>query len=46
MIRGVNIIILTVGKSYVEIDGYASCLAYRELLKMQGIESRFVTDAF
>lgn len=38
-------IVLTVGKSYVDIDGYASCLAYRELLKMQGIESRFVTHA-
>lgn len=38
-------IVLTVGKSYVDIDGYASCLAYRELLKMQGIESKFVTHA-
>jgi len=38
-------IVLTVGKSYVDIDGYASCLAYRELLKMQGIESKFVTNA-
>lgn len=38
-------IVLTVGKSYVEIDGYASCLAYRELLKMQGIKARFVTKA-
>lgn len=39
-------IVLTVGKNYVDIDGYASCLAYRELLKMQGIESKFVTHAF
>ena len=38
-------IVLTVGKSYVDIDGYASCLAYRELLKMQGVESKFVTHA-
>lgn len=38
-------IVLTVGKSYVDIDGYASCLAYRELLKMQGVESKFVTYA-
>lgn len=38
-------IVLTVGKSYVEIDGYASCLAYRELLKMLGMDCRFVTDA-
>lgn len=38
-------IVLTVGKSYVDIDGYASCIAYRELLKMQGIQSKFVTHA-
>ena len=38
-------IVLTVGKSYVDIDGYASCLAYRELLKAQGVQSKFVTDA-
>ena len=38
-------IVLTVGKSYVDIDGYASCLAYRELLKIKGIESKFVTHA-
>lgn len=38
-------IVLTVGKSYVDIDGYASCIAYRELLKMQGIETKFVTYA-
>lgn len=38
-------IVLTVGKTYVDIDGYASCLAYRELLKMQGKEAKFVTHA-
>lgn len=38
-------LVLTVGKTYVEIDGYASSLAYRELLKMRGIESKFVTAA-
>ena len=38
-------IVLTVGTRYVEIDGYASCLAYRELLKMNGIDSKFVTFA-
>ena len=38
-------IVLTTGKSYIDIDGYASCLAYRELLKLQGIESKFVSDA-
>lgn len=36
-------IVLTVGKSYVDIDGYASCLAYRELLKMLKIESKVVS---
>lgn len=38
-------IVLTSGKKYLDIDGYASCLAYRELLKMQGIESKFVSTA-
>lgn len=38
-------IVLTVGRSYVDIDGYASSLAYRELLKILGIESKFVTHA-
>lgn len=38
-------IILTSGKKYLDIDGYASCLAYRELLKMRGIESKFVSTA-
>ena len=38
-------IILTVGKSYVDIDGYASAIAYRELLKLQGINAKFITKA-
>lgn len=38
-------IVLTSGKKYLDIDGYASCLAYRELLKMQGIDSKFVSTA-
>ena len=38
-------IVLTVGKSYIDIDGYASSLAYRELLKLQGIEAKFVSNA-
>lgn len=38
-------IIITVGKSYIDIDGYASAIAYRELLKMKGIEAKFVSDA-
>ena len=38
-------IVLTVGKSYIDIDGYASSIAYRELLKLQGIEAKFVSNA-
>ena len=38
-------IVITVGKSYIDIDGYASSIAYRELLKIKGIESKFVSDA-
>ena len=38
-------IVITVGKSYIDIDGYASSIAYRELLKMKGIESKFVSNA-
>ena len=38
-------IVITVGKSYIDIDGYASSIAYRELLRMQGIESKFVSNA-
>ena len=39
-------IVITVGKSYVDIDGYASCIAYRELLKLKNIDSVFVSNAF
>ncbi len=38
-------IIITSGKKYIDIDAYASCIAYRELLKMRGIESTFVSNA-
>ena len=38
-------IVITVGKSYIDIDGYASSIAYRELLGMKGIESKFVSNA-
>ena len=37
-------IVITVGKSYIDIDGYASSIAYRELLRMQKIEVVFVSD--
>lgn len=38
-------IILTSGKTYIDIDGYAGCIAYRELLKLQGNEVQFVNQA-
>ena len=38
-------IVITVGKSYIDIDGYASSIAYRELLRMKGIDSKFVSNA-
>lgn len=38
-------IVITVGKSYIDIDGYASSIAYRELLRMQGLDAMFVSDA-
>lgn len=38
-------IILTTGKKYIDIDGYASCIAYRELLRIQGKEAKFISTA-
>ena len=38
-------LVITVGKNYVDIDGYASAIAYRELFKLRGIESVFVTNS-
>ncbi len=38
-------VVLTVGKTYIDIDGYASCIAYRELLHMLGVEAKFVSHA-
>lgn len=38
-------VVITVGNSYVDIDGYASAIAYRELLNMQGIDAKFVSNA-
>ena len=39
-----NMIVITSGKKYLDIDGYASSIAYRELLKLKGIESKFVSN--
>lgn len=38
-------IVITSGKKYLDIDGYASSIAYRELLKMQSLEAKFVSNA-
>lgn len=38
-------IVITSGKKYIDIDAYASCIAYRELLKMRGIEAKFVSTS-
>lgn len=38
-------IVITSGKKYIDIDAYASCIAYRELLKMLGIEAKFVSTS-
>lgn len=38
-------IIVTTGSRYIDIDAYASCIAYRELLNLQGIPSKAVTTA-
>ena len=37
--------VITVGKSYIDIDGYASAIAYQKLLTLQGIEAKFVSNA-
>lgn len=38
-------LVITTGKKYIDIDGYASCIAYRELLRLQGIETRAISTA-
>lgn len=38
-------IVIGSGKKYIDIDAYATCIAYRELLKMLGIEAKFVSTA-
>lgn len=38
-------IIITSGKRYIDIDAYASCIAYRELLKICGIEAKFISNS-
>lgn len=38
-------IVIISGKKYIDIDAYATCIAYRELLNMLGIEAKFVSTA-
>ena len=38
-------IVITSGNKYIDIDAYASCIAYRELLLMQNIEAKFISNA-
>lgn len=38
-------IVITAGRTYIDIDGYASCIAYRELLKMLGKEAKFISNS-
>ncbi len=37
--------IITSGNPYIDIDGYASCLAYRELLRLCGEEAKAISTA-
>lgn len=37
--------IITAGSVYIDVDAYAGCIAYAELLQKQGIEARAVSTA-
>lgn len=38
-------IVVTSGKKYIDIDAYASCVAYRDLLRFLGFGAVAVTSA-
>ncbi|MCI8760465.1 MAG: DHH family protein, partial [Clostridia bacterium] len=38
-------IVVTSGSRYIDIDAYASCMAYRELLKLKGIPAKAISTA-
>lgn len=38
-------IIVTSGSRYIDIDAYASCIAYRELLNLKGIPAKAISTA-
>ena len=37
--------IVTSGSRYIDIDAYASCIAYANLLNLKGIEAKAVSTA-
>jgi inorganic pyrophosphatase len=37
--------IVTTGFTYADIDGYAGCVAYAELLRAQGIDAEAISTA-
>ncbi len=38
-------VIVTSGKKYIDIDAYAGCIAYAELLNLKGIKSKAISKA-
>lgn len=38
-------LVVTSGSRYIDIDAYASCIAYRELLKLKGIPAKAISTA-
>lgn len=38
-------IVVTTGKKYIDIDAYASCIAYAKLLNLKGINAKAVSKA-
>lgn len=38
-------IVVTSGKRYIDIDAYASCVAYRDFLRLQGKDAVAVTGS-
>ena len=38
-------IVVTSGKKYIDIDAYASCIAYAKLLNLKGIKAKAISTA-
>lgn len=38
-------IVVTSGKKYIDIDAYATCIAYAKLLNLKGIEAKAISTA-